>query len=215
MIKPFKPPAKDCALCSRLAAFRRSNKKLYPDKFNGAVPSFGKDDAALLITGLAPGLQGANFTGRPFTADWAGDMLYPTLLKTGFAKGVYAESADDGLQLIDCRITNAVRCVPPQNKPTGAEISNCNRFLKNEIENMPRLKIIIALGTVAHSAVLRAVGAKKMKDFPFGHAREHALTPELTLIDSYHCSRYNTNTGVLTQEMFDTVFKLARKKIFG
>ena len=206
----FKLPPKDCSLCSRLVAFRDENRKRYPDKFNGVVPPFGGQDARLLIVGLAPGLQGANFTGRPFTGDWAGDTLYGTLLKFGFAKGKYAEKADDGLTLVDSRITNAVRCVPPENKPTGAEISACGSFLKGEIDSLSRLEVIVALGTVAHGSVLRALSLRPAKDFPFAHGKVHAAGNGLKLIDSYHCSRYNTNTGVLTQAMFEDIFIAAK-----
>ncbi len=202
-------PEKQCALCPRLVKFRQENHIKYPDFFNGAVPAFGNRQAALLIVGLAPGLKGANRTGRPFTGDYAGDLLYPTLLKFGLAEGTFAASPDDGLQLLNCRITNAVRCVPPQNKPVGAEINNCRPFLKNEIAGLPRLKVIISLGRVAHQQILRTLDHKQSA-FPFGHNAVHQLNEKLVLINSYHCSRYNTNTGRLTEEMFEDVFKTAR-----
>jgi uracil-DNA glycosylase len=147
-------PANDCALCPRLAAFRKKNKRAFPDKFNAPVPSFGPQDAKLLIVGLAPGLKGANFTGRPFTGDYAGDLLYATLLKFGLAQGSYNADLEDGLTLVDCRITNAVRCVPPENKPTGPEIKQCQDFLNGEFENLPHLKTILALGKIAHTVLL-------------------------------------------------------------
>lgn len=198
-------PRHDCGLCPRLVEFRQANRRALPDGHNAPVPSFGSLDAALLIVGLAPGLHGANFTGRPFTGDWAGDLLYATLLKFGLAEGTYGESADDGLVLRDCRITNAVRCVPPENKPTPAEQSQCRPFLAAEIAAMPRLRTVLALGSVAHGTVLAALGLKKSAA-PFIHGRQHRLSGGLTLVDSYHCSRYNTNTRRLTTEMFESVF---------
>jgi len=201
-------PAHDCALCPRLLKFRHENRKAYPDYFNAPVPSFGSAEARLLIVGLAPGLHGANQTGRPFTGDWAGDLLYATLLKHGLARGSYAERADDGLQLIDCAITNAVRCVPPENKPTTAEINTCRQFLIAQIESMAHLRVILALGKIAHDSVVTTLGLKK-KDHPFKHGA-HYETGKLSLIASYHCSRYNTNTGVLTAKMFDAVVKEAK-----
>ncbi|MDE3115038.1 MAG: uracil-DNA glycosylase [Pseudomonadota bacterium] len=201
-------PAQDCALCPRLAAFRKENRKNYPDYFNAPVPSFAGAGARLLIVGLAPGLHGANQTGRPFTGDWAGDLLYATLLKHGLARGRYAERADDGLELIDCAITNAVRCVPPQNKPTPEEIKTCRPFLTAQIEGMVHLRAILALGKIAHDSVVSALNLKK-KDHPFAHGA-HYETAKLSLITSYHCSRYNTNTRVLTEPMFDAVVKEAK-----
>lgn len=202
-------PDKDCPMCPRLAAFRAENRRKFPDKFNAPVPSFGPEDAELLVVGLAPGLRGANFTGRPFTGDWAGDLLYQTLLDFGLAKGEYKEDPNDGLQLINCRITNAVRCVPPENKPTGDEINTCNVFLKSEIANAKKMKIILSLGLVSHNAVLKAAGLK-MSSAKFAHAAIHKL-PNFILIDSYHCSRYNTNTGRLTEKMFRDVFDKIKK----
>ncbi len=199
----------DCALCPRLAAFRAANRAREPSWFNGAVPSFGQSGARLLIVGLAPGLRGANRTGRPFTGDYAGDLLYATLLEFGFAKGRYEARPDDGLVLADCMITNAVRCVPPENKPTPAEAAACRKFLSARIAALPRLEAIVALGRVAHDNTLAALGARKSA-FPFAHGAAHAPRPGLALFDSYHCSRYNTNTGALTPEMFRAVFAAAR-----
>jgi uracil-DNA glycosylase family 4 len=199
-------PAKTCALCPRLAAFRTANARDYPNFFNGAVPAFGADDARLLIVGLAPGLKGANRTGRPFTGDYAGELLYPTLLKTGLAQGLYKAEAGDGLRLVDCRITNAVRCVPPENKPTPAEQKTCRDFLAAEIAALPRLKVILSLGQISHNAVLSTLGVRKVL-FPFRHGALHELSQGLWLADSYHCSRYNVNTGVLTETMFMKVVR--------
>ena len=202
-------PPPDCQLCPRLAAFRGDMRAREPDWFNAPVPSFGEDAARLLIVGLAPGMGGANRTGRPFTGDYAGDLLYATLRKFGFADGAYDRRPDDGLTLVDCRITNAVRCLPPQNKPTGAEIRACRPFLAAEIDGLPRLAAILALGRVAHESLLTTLGARRA-DHPFAHGARHALADGLTLYDSYHCSRYNTNTGRLTPEMFDAVFATIR-----
>jgi len=199
-------PDMNCALCPRLKGFIDQNRKTYPDQYNAPVPAFGPRDAQLLIVGLAPGLKGANFTGRPFTGDYAGDLLYATLLKFGFAKGQYKGHKDDGLELVNARITNAVKCVPPQNKVTGSEINTCQQFFKTELATMPNLKTILSLGLVSHNAVLKATGHKQSK-FKFGHNAQHGLGQGLTLIDSYHCSRYNTNTGRLSEEMFEDVFK--------
>lgn len=199
-------PDIDCALCPRLKSFIDENRIKYPDKYNAPVPSFGSQDAQLLIVGLAPGLKGANFSGRPFTGDYAGDLLYGTLLKFGFAKGKYGANKDDGLELINARITNAVKCVPPQNKVTGEEINTCLQFLKTEMATMPNLKIILSLGLVSHNAVLKATNHKQSA-FKFAHNVTHDLGDGLTLIDSYHCSRYNTNTRRLTTEMFEDVFE--------
>jgi uracil-DNA glycosylase family 4 len=202
----FSEPGSDCGRCPRLTEFRAQNRIALPKAHNAPVPAFGSLDAALLIVGLAPGLHGANSTGRPFTGDWAGDMLYPALIRHGFAEGTYCERADDGLRLNNCRISNAVRCVPPQNKPTPAEISTCRDYLAREIAAMPNLRAVLCLGRIAHDSVVRLFGAKA-KALPFGHGAVHRLeTRDLLLCDSYHCSRYNTNTGVLTQAMFDAVF---------
>jgi uracil-DNA glycosylase family 4 len=172
------------------------------------VPSFGPIDARLLIVGLAPGLQGANRTGRPFTGDYAGDLLYPTLIEYGFAQGGYEERIDDGLTMLDARITNAVRCVPPENKPTTLEFKTCNDFLRGEIAMMPKLRALVSLGRIAHDAVIVALGGKR-SGFAFSHGCRHMLG-DVALFNSYHCSRYNTNTGVLTPDMFRDVFAKAR-----
>jgi len=207
-----KAPPYGCDRCPRLAAFHAENRRLYPDFHNGPVASFGPLDARLLVVGLAPGLKGANRTGRPFTGDYAGDLLYPTLAAHGFARGTYAARTDDGLTLIDCRITNAVRCVPPQNKPTGREPANCRPFLAAEMAAMPNLHTVLALGVVAHGAVLAALG-QRQSHCKFAHAARHMLPGGLTLADSYHCSRYNTNTGRLTPEMFAAVFAGIRAEL--
>jgi uracil-DNA glycosylase len=207
--KPLAPPH-DCPLCPRLAAFRKDNRQQHPDWFNGPVPNFGPLTARLLIAGLAPGLQGANRTGRPFTGDWAGDLLYDTLLKLGLAKGKYEERADDTLELVDCRIANSVHCVPPQNKPLPAEIKTCRQFLSSELETLPNVKVILALGKIAHDSVCDALGARKALH-PFRHGVSYERVGKYTLISSYHCSRYNTNTGVLTTEMFESVVAKAKK----
>lgn len=204
--KPDVQPSHDCPLCPRLAAFRHSLRKRYDDWFNGPVPSFGeKAETRLLIVGLAPGLKGANRTGRPFTGDYAGDLLYPTLLKFGLAEGEYRRRRDDGLALKGCRITNAVRCVPPQNKPTPEEIRTCNQFLIGEIGTLPSLKVILALGRVAHDATLTALNLRKSA-WPFGHHRFHELPNGLILADTYHSSLRNTSSGRLTTAMFEAVF---------
>ncbi|MGH6727494.1 MAG: uracil-DNA glycosylase [Pseudolabrys sp.] len=197
-------PGRDCPRCPRLAAFRKQWRAEEPTWFNAPVPSFGPRDARLLIVGLAPGLQGANRTGRPFTGDHAGVLLYETLARYGFAHGTYGAHPDDGLELVDCRISNAVRCVPPENKPTGAEIATCRDFLKATVAEMPKLKGVVALGRIAHDSVVTALGTKKSAA-PFKHGGKNRLGT-LTLFSSYHCSRYNTNTGVLTPEMFRKVF---------
>jgi len=188
--------------------FRAANAKAYPDYFNAPVPGFGDRTARLLIVGLAPGLRGANRTGRPFTGDWAGDLLYATLLKHGLARGIYGERADDGLVLTNCAITNAVRCVPPQNKPTPGEIKSCRNFLTAQISSMPRLRAILALGKIAHDSVCDALAVKKSAH-PFKHNRAYSLE-RVTLVSSYHCSRYNTNTGRLTEAMFEDAVKRAK-----
>ncbi len=191
--------------------FRETWREREPGWFNAPVPSFGPADGRLLIVGLAPGLQGANRTGRPFTGDFAGDLLYQTLTEYGFASGHYAARPDDGLTLRDCRITNAVRCVPPENKPVGAEIANCRHFLTATIGQMPNLAAIVALGRIAHDSVVAALGAKRSQA-AFGHGCTKEIGA-LTLYDSYHCSRYNTNTGVLTPEMFRAVFASVRAQL--
>ena len=198
-------PDRDCPLCPRLVAFRNAQRAREPSWFNAPVPSFGDAGARLLIVGLAPGLQGANRTGRPFTGDYAGDLLYSTLLHYGFAKGQFLARPDVGLLLVVCRICFVVRCVPPQNKPLPTELKNCRRFLTAEIAGMPGLRAIVALGRIAHDAVLAAQGLKPSA-YNFGHGAMHELPDRKLLADSYHCSRYNTNTGVLTTEMFHQVF---------
>lgn len=201
----FCPPAPICRLCPRLAEFRDQNTVKFPGRHNAPVPSFGPMEARLLIVGLAPGLKGANFSGRPFTGDYAGDLLYETLLKFGRAEGMYDARPDDGLILIDTRITNAVRCVPPQNKPEPGEIKNCLSFLKAEIEAMPNLRGVLTLGLIAHNAVLKTLGARQ-PDFKFAHNAAHKIGA-ITVFNSYHCSRYNTQTKRLTAPMFEAVFE--------
>ncbi len=209
---PANPPA-DCRLCPRLAGFRDENRAAFPEYFNGAAPSFGDPQAKLLIVGLAPGLHGANRTARPFTGDYAGDLLYATLAKFGFSTGTYAADPGDGLKLNAAMITNAVRCVPPQNKPAGAEIKTCRQFLTAQIAALPSLRAIVCLGRISHDSTLAAL-AVKAKDAPFAHGAEHRLGGgDLRLFDSYHCSRYNTNTRRLTPEMFESVFAAIRKMI--
>ena len=199
-------PPSDCPHCPRLVALRQDLRREEPDWHNAPVASFGPSDARLLIVGLAPGRTGANRTGRPFTGDFAGDLLYGTLLKFGFAHGAYAARPDDGLTLDGAMITNAVRCLPPQNKPDASEIASCRPYLKAQIDALAHLGAILALGRIAHDSVLRAFGWK-LKDAPFGHGARHPLTPGFDLFDSYHCSRYNTNTGRLTAAMFEAVFE--------
>jgi uracil-DNA glycosylase family 4 len=200
---------RDCPLCPRLVAFRSEWRKREPGWFNAPVASFGPKDARLLIVGLAPGLQGANRTGRPFTGDFAGDLLYPTLIEYGFARGEFAARPDDSLEMIDARITNGVRCVPPENKPTPLEIKTCRGFLAATIAEMQELRAIVALGRIGHDTVVTAMGVKKSAA-PFAHGARNTLGP-LMLFDSYHCSRYNTNTGVLTPKMFRAVFADVRR----
>ncbi len=200
-----KLPGRDCALCPRLVAFRETQRAAHPEWFNAPVPSFGVAAAELLIVGLAPGLRGANRTGRPFTGDYAGDLLYATLRKFGLALGHYDARSDDGLALVGARITNAVRCVPPQNKPAPREITACRQFLVHEITVSPGLRAFVALGAIAHDAVLSALGLRRAL-FRFGHGVVHALPDGRLLADSYHCSRLNTNTGKLTAAMFEAVF---------
>lgn len=204
-------PDLDCPLCPRLAAFRAEARAREPNWHNAPVASFGDPGARVLIVGLAPGLQGANRTGRPFTGDYAGDLLYSTLLDYGFAKGKYEARPDDGLALVDCRISNAVRCVPPQNKPLPAEINTCRTFLAATMATMPKLAGVVLLGRVAHDSTLKAVGLKAAAA-PFAHGAVHKAG-NIRLYDSYHCSRYNTNTGVLTPKMFRDVFARVRKDL--
>ena len=206
-------PGRDCPRCPRLVEFRKAWRKKEPTWFNAPVPSFGPEKARVLIVGLAPGVQGANRTGRPFTGDYAGVLLYETLLRYGFARGEYKADPDDGLTLTDCRITNAVRCVPPENKPLPIEINTCRDYLKATIAEMPKLKALVALGRIAHESTVVALGAKRSAH-AFKHGGKHTIG-DLALFSSYHCSRYNTNTGVLTPEMFRDVFKAVRGFLDG
>jgi uracil-DNA glycosylase len=208
MSRSIEEAGRDCPRCPRLVAFREAWRSKQPDWFNAPVRSFGPVEARLLIVGLAPGLQGANRTGRPFTGDYAGDLLYQTLHDYGFTTGTYAARPDDGLTLHDARITNAVRCVPPENKPNGAEIAHCRDFLRATIAGMPNLAAIVALGRIAHDTTAVALG-RRISALKFGHGATHDVDT-LTVFDSYHCSRYNTNTGVLTTGMFRTVFAAVR-----
>lgn len=212
MMDALSGPGRDCSLCPRLVEFRQQNRAKFPDWHNGAVPAFGPADAHLLIVGLAPGLRGANRTARPFTGDYAGELLYPSLIKFGLARGDYRADPDDGLELVGCRITNAVRCVPPENKPTPAEQKTCRGFLAAEIAALPSLRGILALGAIAHTAVLSTLGVRKVL-YPFKHGAVYSLETKLnkplTLTDSYHCSRYNLNTGVLNEAMFHLALKSA------
>ncbi|HEY2048349.1 MAG TPA: uracil-DNA glycosylase [Caulobacteraceae bacterium] len=201
-------PPRDCPICPRLADYRAENRSAHPDWFNGPAPSFGDPDARLLVVGLAPGRTGANRTGRPFTGDYAGVLLYETLIRFGFAHGSYAARPDDGLELVDCMITNAVRCAPPGNRPLPAEESACRPFLSARIAALPRLRVLVTLGDVARRNVLRALG-RPASSGAGGHAAETAVGPYV-LINSYHCSRLNTNTGRLTEPMFHAIFERAR-----
>ncbi|HVC60070.1 MAG TPA: uracil-DNA glycosylase [Acetobacteraceae bacterium] len=205
-------PEADCALCPRLAGFRATNRAAHPEWWNAPVPSFGALDASLLVVGLAPGLRGANRTGRPFTGDYAGVLLYETLLRFGFAHGVYAARADDGMALAGCRVTNAVRCVPPENRPLPAEAHTCRPFLAAEMEAMPGLRAVLALGVLAHQAVLRAWGVPLARA-AFRHGALHVLPGRPLLADSFHVSRYNTNTGRLTEVMFAEVVAALRARL--
>ncbi len=232
----YNAPSYNCPMCPRLVAFREANRIAYPSFFNGPVPSFGNLDAELLVVGLAPGLKGANQTGRPFTGDYAGIILYSALKKYGFAEGDYNPEKiietrseargsrreaqgtrhEDGFTLQNCRITNGVRCVPQANKPEPSEIKQCNTFLVNEIKAMPQLKVIVTLGQIAHKAVIMALGLKQSA-YKFAHGAEHHLslnTKHLSLLNSYHCSRYNINTGVLTQAMFDKIIEKGKTYLF-
>ena len=200
---PATQPPRDCPLCPRLVAFRKEAQRLHPDWYNNPVPYWGDPDAKLIIIGLAPGLKGANRTGRPFTGDYAGDLLYATLKKMGLATGEYSQTPDDGLELRNTLIANAVACVPPENKPTNDEQKTCRQFLIRRLGEQ-RPKAYLALGRIAHDSLLVSLGEKRSR-FAFGHGAEHQLTGGATLFDSYHCSRYNTNTGVLTAAMFEDV----------
>ncbi|MBS3650680.1 uracil-DNA glycosylase [Pseudaminobacter sp. 19-2017] len=206
-------PSNDCPLCPRLSAFRHEWREREPDWFNAPVPTFlpptGEESVRLLIVGLAPGLRGANRTGRPFTGDFAGNLLYSTLVRFGFARGHYEARPDDGLELIDAAITNAVRCVPPENKPTTQEIATCRAFLGPTLSRFPNLKVIVTLGAIAHQSTVRALGGR-VAAYPFRHGASAPIA-DLSLLSSYHCSRYNTNTGVLTEEMFLAVFREASR----
>ena len=202
----------DCRNCARLAGFLDQTSTKYPDYHARPVPAFGDSGARLLIVGLAPGMHGANATGRPFTGDYAGILLYRTLFDFGFSNHPESVSRDDGLRLTGCRITNAVKCLPPQNKPQLQEVRNCNRYLHAEIAALPQPGVIIALGKIAHDAVLRALDLR-LSAYPFAHAQLHRLPDAPLLIDSYHCSRYNTQTRRLTPEMFAEVFRLARSAL--
>jgi uracil-DNA glycosylase len=197
-------PPRDCLLCPRLVGFRHDNRRQYPDYFNAPVPNWGDPKAGLAIIGLAPGLKGANRTGRPFTGDYAGDLLYSTLIAHGFARGEFKARPDDGLELVGTAITNAVRCVPPENKPVGAEIATCRTFLVPTIARFPNLRAVLALGSIAHQSTVRALGGR-VAAYPFKHGGQ-LQAGGITLFSSYHCSRYNTNTGVLTEAMFVNVF---------
>jgi uracil-DNA glycosylase family 4 len=204
-------PAKDCQLCPRLAAYRQANQAANPGWFNGPVPSFGPVAARLLVVGMAPGVKGANRTGRPFTGDHAGLLLYATLSKFGFALGTYAAEADDGVTLADCRIVNAVRCVPPANLPEPREVTTCNSFLRAELQGLPEARVVLALGVLAHAAVLKACGIPATR-VRFRHGAMHELPDGLVLANSYHVSRYNTSTKRLTTDMFEAVmFDVARR----
>ena len=206
-------PGPDCPLCPRLVAFREAQRAAHPEWYNAPVPTFGcLDDARLLVVGLAPGLRGANRTGRPFTGDYAGDMLYATLERFGFTHGSFAARPDDGLTLVDAAVTNAVRCVPPQNKPTGAEMRTCGSYLATTMSAMPRLAAVLALGRVAHDVVLRTLGLR-LALHPFRHGAFHAPEGRPTITDSYHPSRYNVNTGVLNETMFAAVIAGIRERL--
>jgi uracil-DNA glycosylase family 4 len=205
-------PEKSCALCPRLVEFRHANQIAYPEYYNGAVASFGAKDAPFLIIGLAPGLKGANKTGRPFTGDFSGELLFKSLDKMGWTNGANENSSEDGYVLEGCRVTNAVCCVPPQNKPTASEVNNCRPFLLARIAGMPNLKVMMALGRVAHDTTIRTYGLR-LADYKFGHGVVHTLPNGLTLVDSYHVSRYNVNTGVLTEKMFMNALQTVQKEL--
>lgn len=212
--KSFIEPPLDCPRCPRLVAFRDGLRAKHPEGWHNApVRSFGTLAARLLIVGLAPGMKGANRTGRPFTGDYAGDLLYATLAKYGFSEGTFRAVPNDGLRLVDARIANAVRCLPPENKPEPSEFTNCRPFIQAEIAEMPKLKVILALGKGAHDQVLRALTVRPVGQYPFIHGRLHDLPTGLKLADSYHCSRYNTNTGRLTTPMFESVFDTIRSAL--
>ena len=206
-------PDKSCHKCHRLLEFRTQNERKFPNYYNGPVPSFGSLEAEILVVGMAPGLNGANQTARPFTNDYAGDVLYPILKNNGLAAGEYLRRKDDGFELINVRVTNAVRCVPPQNKVIGQEVKNCGEYLRQELADMHNLKVILTLGVVAHNAVLSILGYRQSAH-KFAHGATHVLENHgLLLLDSYHTSRYNINTGVLTVQMFDEVVKKLKKML--
>ena len=207
-------PDKNCSKCKRLKKFRDSNIKKYPNWFNGAVPSIINKNSEILIVGLAPGLNGANKTGRPFTGDYAGLTLFHTLKKFSLLKGQYKDDGHDNIKLENCSITNAVRCVPPKNLPNSDEIKNCENFLKSTISLHKNLKVIVALGLISHKSIVSTFNLKQ-KDYKFRHFNKHSLSKKIKLIDSYHCSRYNINTKRLTQEMFDEIFIEAKKIILN
>ncbi len=209
--QPTEAP-RDCPLCPRLVAYRDANRKAEPTWFNAPVPSFGDEEARLLIVGLAPGVKGANRTGRPFTGDYAGLLLYSTLIKYGFAVGRFDARPDDGLKLVDCMITNAVRCVPPQNKPLPEEVNACRGFMIARLKALPRLEVIVVLGRVAHDQTLATLGVRKALHL-FAHGAVHELPNGLVMVDSMHCSRLNTNTGRLTEAMFHDVFETVRARL--
>ncbi len=208
-------PDRDCGKCPRLVEFRLKHRRENPDFHNAPVPTWlpqaGAEQARLLVVGLAPGLKGANRTGRPFTGDWAGDLLYSTLCEFGFAKGRYAADPEDTLKLVDCAITNAVRCVPPQNKPVGQEINNCRPYLADLLQELPNLKLLVTLGKISHDSTARTLGVR-VASVPFAHNEQHDMAG-YTVISSYHCSRYNTNTGRLSEAMFHDVFRKARQML--
>lgn len=210
-IEPRRPePPRDCPLCPRLVAYRRRLRREHPDWFSAPVPSFGDPAARLLVVGLAPGAAGANRTGRPFTGDYAGEVLYPALLRHGFARGHYHARPDDDLELIDCRIANAVRCVPPANRPVASEIETCRRWLEPEVQQEPKPQVLLALGRIAHASILRLFGLPAQA-MAFAHGQSAVLPDGRQLVASYHCSRYNINTGRLTVEMFDAVVALCAR----
>jgi uracil-DNA glycosylase family 4 len=207
---PEAEPPRDCPLCPRLVAYREELRLAYPDWWNAPVPAWGDPDAWLAVVGMAPGKSGANRTGRPFTGDFAGELLYATLAKFGLAEGRFDARVDDGFTLRGVAIVNALRCVPPQNKPKPAEAANCRPFYAATLAGLPNVRVLVALGAISHASVVRAAGAKQSAH-PFGHAREHCLPDGRLLIDSYHTSRYNQNTGVLTPAMFEAVIGRAQR----
>jgi uracil-DNA glycosylase family 4 len=212
MTDTIEAPARNCALCPRLVAYRAANHAAHPDWFNAPVPSFGPASARFLVVGMAPGVKGANRTGRPFTGDHAGILLYETLIKYGFAQGIYRAEPDDGVTLIDTRIANAVRCVPPANLPEPKEVATCNRYLTAELQSLPNLRVAMALGVLAHAAVLKACGIPASR-FRFAHGAMHKLPDGLILANSYHVSRYNTSTRRLTAEMFEAVILAIKREL--